>query len=164
MTTASLDATGRCFVSIPGRPGRTVTIRELDEPPVRMWLFGRITILETFLSRTVRETWPDQDRARLLSASRRARAGELLAGRRRRGRPGDLLDGIRLAGEAGLPTKRPELLAGTRLSSRRHADDPFQRGQALRAGLAHARSSGVSADRSLAVRLASSIDRLSAFV
>lgn len=163
-TIASLDANGRCFVSILGRPGGIVTIRELDKPPVRMWLFGMITILETFLSRTVRETWPDEGWASLLSASRRARAEELLAERRRRGQPGDLLDCIQLADKAGLLTKRREFLAGTRFSSKRQADDAFQRIQALRNGLAHAQSSIVSTDWNLVVRLAGSIDRLSTFV
>ena len=87
-TIASLDANGRCFVSILGRPGGIVTFRELDKPPVRMWLFGMITMLETYLGRTIRATWPADGWAELLTQARRARAEELLAERRRRGSPG----------------------------------------------------------------------------
>jgi hypothetical protein len=160
-TIASLDANGRCFVSILGRPGGIVTLRDLEKPPVRMWLFGMITILETYLGRTIRATWPADGWAELLTPARRARAEELLAERRRRGQPGDLLDCIQLADKASLLTKRPEFLAGTRFGSKRQADDAFQRIQALRNGLAHVQTSIVSADWKLVVQFALSVDRLS---
>ena len=157
---ASLDANGRCFVSILGRPGGIITFRELDKPPVRMWLFGMITMLETYLSRSIRETWPEGSWAALLSPGRRSKAEQLLEERRRRGHPGDLLDCLQLADKAGLLTKRPEFLARTRFSSKREADEAFQRIQALRNGLAHAQPSFVSTDWKLVVQLARSVDTL----
>ncbi len=159
-TIASLDANGRCFVSILGRPGGIVTFRDLEKPPVRMWLFGMITIFETYLARTIRETWPDGSWAELLSASRRARAEQLREERRRRGQKDDLLDCIQLADKGSLLTKRPEFLAGTRFGSKRQADEAFQRIQALRNGLAHVQSDLVSADWKLVVQLALSVDKV----
>lgn len=159
-TIASLDANGRCFVSILGRPGGIVTFRELERPPVRMWLFGMITVLETYLARSIRETWPNGSWAALLSPGRRAKAEQLLEERRRRGHSGDLLDCLQLADKAGLLTKRPEFLAQTRFSSKREADDGFQRIQALRNGLAHAQPKLVSTDWKLVTRLARSVDTL----
>ena len=159
-TIASLDANGRCFVSILGRPGGIVTFRELDRPPVRMWLFGMITMFETYLARSIRETWPEGRWADLLSPGRRSKAEQLLQERRRRGHPGDLLDCIQLADKGGLLTKRPEFLAGTRFSSKREADEAFQRIQALRNGLAHSQPRLVSTDWRLVVQLARSVDTL----
>jgi hypothetical protein len=159
-TVSSLDANGRCFVSILGRPGGIVTFRDLEKPPVRMWLFGMITIFETYLARTVRETWPDGSWTSLLSAPRRARAEQLREERRRRGQGDDLLDCTQLADKASLLTRRPEFLRGTRFPSKRQADEAFQRIQALRNGLAHAQSDLVSADWKLVVQLALSVDRL----
>lgn len=159
-TIASLDANGRCFVSILGRPGGIVTFRDLEKPPVRMWLFGMITIFETFLTRRIRSEWPDGSWAGLLSASRRARAEQLADERRRRGQPDDLLDCIQLADKASLLTRRPQFLEGMRFASKRQADEAFQRVQALRNGLAHSQSDLVSADWKLVVQLAHSVDRL----
>lgn len=159
-TIASLDANGRCFVSILGRPGGIVTFRDLEKPPVRMWLFGMITIFETFLSRRIRAAWPDGSWAELLSASRRARAEQLREERRRRGQPDDLLDCLQLADKASLLTKRTPFLEGMGFASKRQADEAFQRVQALRNGLAHSQSDLVSADWRLVVRLAGSVDRV----
>jgi hypothetical protein len=159
-TIASLDANGRCFVSILGRPGGIVTFRELDKPPVRMWLFGMITVFESYLARSIREMWPNESWAALLSPGRRSKAEQLLEERRRRGHPGDLLDCLQLADKGGLLTKRPEFLAQTRFSSKREADDAFQRIQALRNGLAHAQPKLVSTDWKLVVQFSRSVDRL----
>ena len=82
--------------------------------------------------------------------------------RRRRGETRDLLDCIQLADKAGLLTKRPEFLARTRFSSKRAADDAYQRVQALRNGLAHAQPGLVRADWKVVVGLARSVDRLAA--
>ena len=159
-TIESLDANGRCFVSILGRPGGIVTFRSLEKPPVRMWLFGMITIFEGYLADTVRKTWPDGSWAALLSPGRRAKAEALLAERARRGEPGELLDCLQLADKAGLLTRRPEFLARTRFTSRRAADDAYQRVQALRNALAHSQPDLVSADWKVVVGIARSIDRL----
>ncbi|MBK9088237.1 MAG: hypothetical protein IPL90_03985 [Holophagales bacterium] len=157
---ASLDANGRCFVSILGRPEGIVTFRELDKPAVRMWLFGMITMLETYLARSIRETWPEGSWAALLSPGRRSKAEQLLEERRRRGHPGSLIDCLQLADKGGLLTRRREFLARTRFSSKREADEAFQRIQALRNGLAHALPSLVSTDWKLVVQLARSVDIL----
>lgn len=127
---------------------------------MRMWLFGMITVFETYLARSIRQTWPDGSWAALLSPGRRSKAEQLLEERRRRGHPGDLLDCLQLADKAGLLTKRPELLAQTGFSSKREADDAFQRVQALRNGLAHSQPRLVSSDWKLVVQLARSVDRL----
>ena len=49
-TIDSLDVNGRCFVSILDRPWGIVTLRELEKPPVRMWLFGMMTMVERDLA------------------------------------------------------------------------------------------------------------------
>ena len=159
-TIESLDANGRCFVSILGRPGGIVTFNELEKPPVRMWLFGMITMFEAFLSRSIRAAWPDDGWVALLSPGRRAKAEQLREERRRRGQPDDLLDCLQLADKAGLLTRRPDFLAQTRFSSRRAADEAYQRVQALRNALAHAQPNLVASDWTLVVELVRSVDRL----
>ena len=54
-TIASLDANGRCFVSILGRPGGIVTFRELDKPRPHLRLTLEPVVLELQKEAVVRE-------------------------------------------------------------------------------------------------------------
>jgi len=49
----------RLFVNVLGQVGGIVTKTDLQKPPVRMWLFGMITIIEMGLTRLIEAAYPD---------------------------------------------------------------------------------------------------------
>ena len=159
-TIASLDANGRCFVSILGRVGAIVTFRDLEKPPVRMWLFGMITIVETFMTRRIRVRYPEGGWATLLTPARLAKAQELREERLRRGQDAELLECVQLADKAIVFVKTPGAVEAFGFPSRRQAEEAFQRLQALRNALAHVQREIVSRDFQLVARLAASVERI----
>ena len=44
-----LSRNGYCFISILGSVGGIITYSDIQKPPVRMWLFGMITIVEMYI-------------------------------------------------------------------------------------------------------------------
>lgn len=161
-TIRSLDANGRCFVSVLGRVGAIVTFRDLERPPVRMWLFGMITIFEMFLTARIRERLPDESWTRHVSPARLEKARALARERGRRGRDADLLECLQLADKATVLVKAPGVAPELPFPSRRQAEEGFQRIQALRNALAHTQREIVSTDWALVVRMAESVDRIAA--
>ena len=73
------------FVRVLGEVGGFVTREDLQDPPVRMWLFGMVTIIELYYRRMIEQHLPDGEWKRYLSDARVAKAEELLEERRRRG-------------------------------------------------------------------------------
>ena len=73
-----------CFVSTVGQVGAVIHRTNLQRPPVRMWLFGMVTILEMYLNRSLEDRFPDESWCDQLSRARLAKAEALLAERRRR--------------------------------------------------------------------------------
>jgi hypothetical protein len=157
---ASLDANGRCFVEILGRVGGIVTLRDLEKPAVRMWLFGLISIIEMGVTQRIRELHRDGSWIGLLSPARRAKAEELLAERRRRGLADDLLECTQLADKAAILARDPVFLSRNAFPSRRQASIAFQRLQALRNALVHTNTEIVASDFQAVVALARKIDDL----
>lgn len=161
-TIRSLDANGRCFVSVLGRVGAIVTFDHLEKPPVRMWLFGMITIFEMFLTRRIRQAFEGESWGVHLTPARLEKARALQGERRRRGRDADIIECLQLADKATILVKVPSVVPGLGFPSRRHAEDAFQRLQALRNALAHTQREIVSTDWALVVKLADSVDRIAA--
>lgn len=60
----------RLFVSILGSVGGIVSRTDLGKPPVRMWLFGMVTLIEMRFTRLIERFCPDESWKPLLSASR----------------------------------------------------------------------------------------------
>jgi hypothetical protein len=136
----SLGKNRRCFVTVLGAPSAIVTVSDLEKPPVRMFLFGMITLLEAVMSRELRRRFPDGGWRSQVTPQRLARAEELLAERRRRGQPGSLLDCLQFSDKGGL------LLAVEPAEGSRWFDQPSRKAakralkelEALRNNLAHA--------------------------
>ncbi len=53
-----LSRYGYCFISIIGSVGGIITYSDIQKPPVRMWLFGMITIVEMFIVRMIETKYP----------------------------------------------------------------------------------------------------------
>jgi len=137
----SLGLNGRCFVTILGQVGAIITHSDLEKPPVRMFLFGMITILETYLTRTIRAAFPEGSLDGLVSPGRLAKAQALRSERARRSVVVDLLDCLQFSDKGQLFVKIPgvmEQLAPADIPSKSAALQAFRELETLRNNLAHA--------------------------
>jgi hypothetical protein len=136
----SLGVNRRCFVTVLGHPAAIVTLQDLEKPPVRMFLFGLVTILEALLARELVRRFGEDGWRPLVSPARLARAEALLAERRRRGAPGGLVDCLQLSdkGQALLSAlEAPGGGAPFGFPSRKAAKRALKELEALRNDLAH---------------------------
>jgi len=136
----SLGINRRCFVTVLGDPAAIVTVGDLEKPPVRMFLFGMITVLEGLMTAAIAQIHPADTWREKITPARLAKAEELRAERRRRGQPGDLLDCLQFSDKGrillGVPAiaDDPALLGG---QSRKAAKRALQELETLRNNLAH---------------------------
>lgn len=158
-TVRSLHINGRCFVTILDRVGAIVTLRDLEKPAVRMWLFGMITVLEMVITRRIRAAFPGETWSVHLSDDRLSMATALREERLRRGQSPDLLDCMQFSDKATLLLKQPGLVEAWRFSSQREARRVFKELQSLRNNLAHTQEF-ITSDWQIVVRLSGWIENL----
>jgi len=72
------------FVRVLGRVNGIVTWSDLHKPPVRMWLFGVITLIEMAFTGILETLFPDDGWTELMSPARRRKAQEFHRERTRR--------------------------------------------------------------------------------
>ena len=125
------------FVTSTGVVTALIRRSDLQSAPVRMWLFGLITILDSFMTRELELRFPGQSWTRELSRGRLAKAGELLEERRRRNLDATLVDCLQLADKAGILVRSAEVREEWGFESKRQADRQIQDLQSLRNHLAH---------------------------
>lgn len=136
---AKLGERPRLFVRSLGGVAGIVTRTDLQKPPVRMWLFGVITMIELTFSRMIESWYPDDAWTRKMSAGRLRKAETLLAERRRRAEAGSLrlLDCLQLSDKGQILAKDEDARRILGFRSKRHADEVVKRLESLRNSLAH---------------------------
>jgi hypothetical protein len=127
----------RLFVNLLGVVGGIVTRNDLEKPPVRMWLFGMVTLIEMRLSRLIELHCPDDGWHRFLSAARLQKARDLQAERARRGQHVSLLDCVQFSDKGQIVARNEELRKLTRYESRRSLQQVVKELEGLRNNLAH---------------------------
>ncbi|MDP6722582.1 MAG: hypothetical protein QGF59_28220 [Pirellulaceae bacterium] len=127
----------RLFVSVLGRIGGIVSRTDLQKPPVRMWLFGMVTLIEMRFSRLIERYCPDEKWKQFLSAGRFRKAEELLVERIRRNQDLALLDCLQLSDKAQIVARSEHLRGLTRFQSRRQLEEAAKMLEKLRNNLAH---------------------------
>lgn len=127
-----------CFVSVLGKVGGIVTRYDIQKPPVRMWLFGMVTIIEMFMVRAMETQYPNDSWQVELSAGRLSRAREILKERIRRNQAARLIDCLQLSDKAFILLKDPDIRADMGFQSMRAAKSAIKRLESLRNNLAHA--------------------------
>ena len=90
----------RLFVRVLGAVGRIITRSDLQKPPVRMWLFGMITLVEMRMSRLIEQLSTDESWREFLSAGRLQKAEAMLEERRRRSQNLQLIDCLQFSDKA----------------------------------------------------------------
>lgn len=149
----------RLFVTSFGRVGGIVTRSDLQKPPVRMWLFGMITILEMGLTRLVEMRFPNGKWRDCLSESRLRKAEALLEERKRRNQELDLIDCLQFSDKGQITLKDESLREQVGYASRRRGEDAIKRLEALRNSLAHSQNI-VSCDWETIVQLTKNLDKI----
>jgi len=127
-----------CFVSVLGAVGAVISREDIQKPPVRMWLFGMITILEMFWVRAIVELYPDGAWEEEITPSRLGKAQELFDERRKRGQHPKLLDCLQLSDKARILLKNPAAREQFGFETAREGKRAIKAMESLRNNLAHA--------------------------
>lgn len=143
--TASIDvvlqvlaAAEQVFIDWRGEVAAVITRRDLQKPPLRMWLFGAITVLDANLTWAVGELFPNDSWQSQITPGRLEKAVALRAERERRGSACALLDCLQVKDKADILLSDSASLAALGLASRREADRLTRDIEKLRNHLAHA--------------------------
>jgi hypothetical protein len=151
----------RVFVTAFDTVSGIVTRTDLQKPPVRMWLFGMITILEMALARMVRGHYREEEWSRLLSPGRLKKAHVQLSERKRRDLAEnlDLIDCLQLSDKGQLVMKSAELRERLGFPSKGAGDRVVRELETMRNHLAHSQDI-VSSGWEAIVRLSGNVDRV----
>jgi len=155
----ALDTSVICFVSILGGPAAVIVREDIQKPPVRMWLFGLIAIMEMNLGRQLEERYPEASWREVLSPGRFDKALELLAERSRRNQLVRLSDCLQFTDKAQILIKDPEVLQQAGFPSKKEAQRAIKDLQSLRNNLAHGQDI-LSYDWETILELSRRLDRI----
>ena len=147
----------RLFVSVLGGIGGIVSRTDLQKPPVRMWLFGLVTLVEMRLVRQIGDACAGDSWREYLSEARVAKAEALQAERRRRGQSPSLLDCLQFSDKAQIVARNEQLRSTTKFESRRQLERVAAMLERLRNNLAHSQDI-ISHDWDAIVLLAERLD------
>jgi hypothetical protein len=126
------------FVTSLGAVGGIITRADLQKPPVRMWLFGLITLIEHAFGVMIRVRYPNASWRTHLSETRLRRAERFQAERRRRNESLDLVGCLALADKGQVLFKDAEFREQLGMESRSAAKEAIKNMEQLRNSLAHA--------------------------
>jgi predicted transcriptional regulator len=116
-----------------------VTQGDLQKSPVRMLLFGLVSLLEMNLLRIIRLYYSSDDSlGDVLTEKRLKTADELLQERRKRNEAMDLFDCLQFCDKRDLILHNPDLIQKLALESKNLGKEFFKKAEDLRNNLAHA--------------------------
>lgn len=147
----------RIFVSLLGNVGGIVSRTDLQKPPVRMWLFGMVSLIEMRFNRLIDEFCPDDAWSEYLSAGRVGKARSLQEERNRRNQNVDLLDCLQLSDKAQIFARNDQLRKMMRFESKRQLEEAAKMIEKLRNNLAHSQDI-ITGDWDTIVRLSENLD------
>ena len=127
----------RLFVSLLGQVGGIVSRTDLQKPPVRMWLFGIVTLIEMRFTKMIEGNCSDESWKEHLSPGRIQKAEDLLNERIRRNQDLGLLDCLQFSDKVQIVARNEKLRGFTRFDSRRKVEEAAKVIERLRNDLAH---------------------------
>lgn len=152
-----LGRSPRLFVRSLGAVGGIVTLSDLQKPPVRMWLFGMVTLVEMRMGRLVEQLSGGETWKQFLSEGRLQKAEALLEERRRRSQNLRLIDCLQFSDKAQIIARNEAIRRLTRFTSRRQVEDACKALESLRNNLAHAQDI-IATDWEIVSLLATDVD------
>jgi hypothetical protein len=153
--TLSLRKEEFLFVHELGQIIAFISKSAFEKPPMRMWLFGIVTVSEQRVSQLIKHHYPDNGWQKFLSPGRLAKAHELQRLRLARGQRRTLLECLQLADKGQIVARDEALRDRTRFKSRKEVERFVQALQDLRNNLAHAQE--ISEDIDIIYELATNI-------
>jgi len=136
-TFEALAGSPYCLVRVDGDVRSIVGRLDIQKAPVRMWLFGMVTIVEMFMTRIILEAYPDNGWTGMLTKNRLKRAERFMKERTRTGGGVRLIDCLQLSDKATIIMKDEDLFAEFRFESKREARKAVREFESLRNNLAH---------------------------
>lgn len=125
------------FVVVRSGVRAIVSQADLNKPPVRVYLFGLISLLEMHLRFWISKEYPEETWQSKIKEERLNDARTVLVERKRHDEATTLLDCLQFCDKALLVACCPELLAKLKLTSKNKAGLLFRRAERLRNNLAH---------------------------
>ena len=132
-----LDERREIFVMVLGSVGGIITREDVAKPPVRMWLFGAVTMLEMAFNRLLESRFPDDSWKDEISEARIAKAQALQTERARTGETVPLIECLYFSDKATILFKKPEIRELFGIPSRARARKVTADLKRLRDNLAH---------------------------
>lgn len=130
----------RVYVQVLDRVSGIVTKGDLQKLPVRMWLFGLISLIEMQFLRLIRDGWPDGSWAKpeMISTERLGKAGEMLADRKHRNEWIDLADCLQFGDKRDIVLEKDKLRTELGFKSKKSGEKILKQLENLRDNLDHA--------------------------
>ena len=147
------------FVRILGEVGGLVTRTDLQDPPVRMWLFGLLTAIEMRFQTLIQQRFMDESWMQYVSPARVEKAKLLLEERQRRNQDPTLIDCLQFSDKMQIIARDERLRDQVGLVSRRRADTVGKVLEALRNNLAHSQDI-IASDWDTIFAMADNLERL----
>jgi len=127
----------RVFVLVGEQVMGIITRADLNKPPVRVYLFGLISLLETHFTYWVEKACPNDEWTGKLSGNRLKKAKELLLFRQSRNQQTDLLDCLQFCDKRELILDLESVCNDLFLGEKKIAKERLHRAEDLRNLLAH---------------------------
>jgi hypothetical protein len=126
------------FITVLGAVGGVITPADLQKPPVRMWVFGIVTLIEMRCMQLIERHCPADTWKEYISEGRLQKAQALLDERSRRYQTIRLLDCLQFSDKGQIIARNEEIRQQTVFASRRQAEDATKKLELLRNNIAHA--------------------------
>ncbi len=136
----ALETQEYCFVSVLGSVGAVITRYDIDKPPVRMWLFGIVTIMDMYITRKIDDVFPEGSWQEQLAPARLQKAINLRDERMRRHQRSRLVDCLQLTDKARILMQDPGMMEELNFTSKRDGERAIKAFESLRNNLAHVQS------------------------
>lgn len=155
-----LQQTPRLFVLDGNQVNGIVTCGDLQKAPVRMLLFGLITLLEMNLLRIVQRYYPQDSWQSILKPDRLEAAQRLWRESQARNEATDLVDYLQFCDKRDLLLHQTELVQQLGLKSKRSGERFLKAAEQLRNRLAHAQDLVKGSSWSELISLAAELEQL----
>ena len=157
---SALGESNRCYVLAGRAVTGIVTRADLEKPPVRMMIFGMVTLLEMHLSHLVGRLYPDGIWQERLATTRLKQAHELLQQRKERGEDLGLLQCLQFCDKRDLVVASEPGREVLEVRSRNHGTAVLKEVEDLRNRVAHAQDLISGTDWETIVSLVTCIEQM----